>query len=323
ACMSGKYGLDCSYTCHCGADNCNEVTGCSGSCQEGWLGPRCTTENIALRKTTYQSSYIPEYTHIAENAVDGNREEGKCMITGVNLPFTWWEVNLGEDYYIHTLDIYFRSTEYTVRRNGVHIYSSTEANRSNTGRLCGSTTLNSPDVTTVICNSTARYITLYRQQTDNDGKSTMDFCEVEVFICDPGTFGDNCSQFCHCEDGPCNYVTGQCTGGCKPNWVGEKCNGCDSSHYGELCSKQCSSRHCDKATGKSSCDINGTCDKGCDPGWKGTDCMEKCPNRQYGQDCGKSCADRKCLDSSVTCYHVTGECVDGCKRGYQSVDCTK
>ncbi|XP_041347037.1 multiple epidermal growth factor-like domains protein 10, partial [Gigantopelta aegis] len=206
-----------------------------------------------------------------------------------------------------------------VRRNGVHIYSSTEANQSNTGHLCGATTVSSPGVTTVTCGSTARYITLYRENGDN----IMDFCEVEVYVCDAGTFGDDCSQFCHCRDGPCNYTTGYCTGGCKPNWTGSNCSGCDSSHYGVLCSKQCSSRHCDETTGVSSCDVRGSCHRGCDPGWKGTDCLEKCPDGQYEKACGKSCADRNCLDSSNSCDHVTGECDSGCQRGYQSVDCTE
>ncbi|XP_041348900.1 cell death abnormality protein 1-like [Gigantopelta aegis] len=225
ACMSGKYGLDCSYTCHCNAANCNDINGCSSSCQERWSGPRCTTENVALQKTTYQSSYIPGYTDVAVLAVDGNRRAygGVCMITGTNMPYTWWEIDLGRDYYIHKLDIYFR-IDYNVRRNGVHIYSSREANQTNAGHLCGTTTITSPDIATVICDSTARYITLYRNISNSNGESMMDFCEVEVYVCDAGTFGDDCSQFCHCQDGPCNYTTGYCTGGCKPNWTGANCN---------------------------------------------------------------------------------------------------
>ncbi|XP_041374077.1 uncharacterized protein LOC121387119 [Gigantopelta aegis] len=182
ACESGQYGLDCSYTCHCDAANCNGVTGCSGNCQKGWFGPKCTTENVALRKTTYQSSYVPNYTHVAVLAVDGDHRTtgGFCMVTGVNLPYTWWEVDLERDYYIHKLAIYFR-TDFKDRRNGVQIYSSTEVNQTNAGHLCGATTINSRDVTTITCDSTAKYITLYREQTNNDGKSTIDFCEVEVY----------------------------------------------------------------------------------------------------------------------------------------------
>ncbi|XP_041374466.1 multiple epidermal growth factor-like domains protein 10 isoform X2 [Gigantopelta aegis] len=323
--MPGKCGLDCSYTCHCDAADCIDVTGCSGSCQEGWSGPTCTKENVALRKTTYQSSYYPKFTHVAVLAVNGDRRAGGggfCIITGVNQPYTWWEVDLGRDYYIHKLDIYFR-TDYTGHRNGVYIYSSTEANQTNTGHLCGATTINSPDIITVTCDHTARYITLYRNTSNIIGGSIMDFCEVEVYICDPGTFGDDCSQFCYCRSGPCNYTTGECAGGCKPNWAGTKCDGCDSSHYGVLCRKQCSSRHCDETTNISSCDVHGSCDNGCAPGWKGTDCLEKCSDGQYGKVCEKSCVQRNCLDRSSSCDHVTGECAGGCNRGYRSVDCTE
>ncbi|XP_041374069.1 uncharacterized protein LOC121387111 [Gigantopelta aegis] len=127
ACELGTYGLDCNYTCHCDAANCHEVTGCSGSCQKGWSGLRCTTENIALQKTTYQSSYIPGYTDVAVLAVDGDRRAnggGFCIITGVNLPYTWWEVDLERDYYIHKLDIYFRTD---CSDNLVNMYDKAEA----------------------------------------------------------------------------------------------------------------------------------------------------------------------------------------------------
>ncbi|XP_041374076.1 multiple epidermal growth factor-like domains protein 10 [Gigantopelta aegis] len=213
---------------------------------------------------------------------------------------------------------YCRDDTDTYRRNGVYIYSSTEANQTNTGHRCGSTTKNSPGITTVTCGSTARYITLYREIPN--GESTMDFCEVEVYICYPGTFGDDCSQFCHCLNGPCKYSTGECTGGCKPNWSGTKCTVCDFSHYGDLCSKNCSSRHCH---GISTCNANGECSYGCDLGWRGTDCMEKCPFGRYGKYCAKYCTERNCLDSSRSCDRMTGECAGGCNRGYRSVDCSK
>ncbi|XP_041349419.1 protein draper-like [Gigantopelta aegis] len=368
ACMSGRYGLDCNYTCHCDAANCEDVTGCSGSCKKGWSGPRCTTENVALLENAYQSSYLLNYQDVAEHAVDGNRYAiggGPCIITGVNLPHTWWEVDLGRDYYIHKLDIYFR-TDFKARRNGVHIYSSTEARKANTSHLCGAATINSPDVTTVTCDnkvrrngvhiysstearqtntshlcgaatiaspdvttvtcdSTARYITLYQDTTNSQysppGEGAMDFCEVEVYVCDAGTFGDDCSKFCHCLNEPCNHATGNCTGGCKQNWIGQTCSECDSDHYGPLCGKPCSSRHCNVSRGQSSCDKQtGRCDNGCTPGWMEPDCLKECPAYTYGLKCANSCNQRKCL-GNTSCDHVTGKCDHGCVRGYQDEDC--
>ncbi|XP_041379689.1 multiple epidermal growth factor-like domains protein 10, partial [Gigantopelta aegis] len=345
-CMSGKYGLDCSYTCHCDAADCNDVTGCSGSCQERWSGPTCTKENIALQKTAYQSSYTTGYTHVAVIAVNGDRRAnggGVCIITDVNKPYTWWEVDLGRDYYIHKLDIYFR-TDYKARRNGVHIYSSTEANQTDTDHLCGAATINSSDVTAVTCNSTARYITLYQNTQNNQytppGQGAMDFCEVEVYVCDAGTFGDDCSQFCHCLNEPCKYATGKCTGGCKQNWNGQNCSDyefpfirvllvnqvfvipqCDSDHYGLLCGKPCSSRHCNISGGQSTCDKQtGRCDNGCTPGWMEPDCSKECSEYIYGLRCANICNERKCL-GDTSCHHVTGKCDHGCVRGYQDEDC--
>ncbi|XP_041379553.1 multiple epidermal growth factor-like domains protein 10 [Gigantopelta aegis] len=214
------------------------------------------------------------------------------------------------------------------RRNGVHVYSSLEVNKINTGHLCGAATINSPDVTRITCDITAQYITLY-QRTNNDDLDTkydvgtgMDFCEVEVFICDAGTFGDNCTEFCHCQGQPCDYVTGECVGVCKQNWTGKQCNVCDADHYGLLCNASCFNRHCNPSNGTSKCDnITGQCDNGCGPGWIGLDCTQKCPNGRYGKDCKESCRNRHCLGNSP-CDHVKGKCASGCDRGYELPDCT-
>ncbi|XP_041346895.1 multiple epidermal growth factor-like domains protein 11, partial [Gigantopelta aegis] len=232
-CPEGHYGLDCSYTCHC-TSGCDSVTGCSGGCTKGWSGPKCTIENVALNKTAYQSGYHPTVVHPPSYAVDGNTDQGSygslCIVTPSLEPYTWWEVDLGRPYYIHQLAVHFR-TDYVAPRNDVHVFSSLKMNQTNTSHLCGVTTLNSSDVTYITCNDTAQYITLF-QGTNNDdvdvehynpGKR-MDICEVEVFICDAGTFGDNCTEFCHCQGQPCNYTTGECVGGCKQNWTGTQCD---------------------------------------------------------------------------------------------------
>ncbi|XP_041374097.1 protein draper-like [Gigantopelta aegis] len=274
ACTSGTYGLDCNYTCHCNTRNCNDVTGCSDTCNKGWSGPKCNIQNIALGKVTMQSSYWRNSIN-SSRAVDGMMNtkftENSCIHTGIWSSLEWWQVDLGRNIYIHKLAIYFR-TDVKKRRKGVTVYSSVADKQTNTGHPCGTATLDSPDVTWMICNSTARYITLYR---DTYGDKAMDFCEVQVFICDAGTFGDDCRYFCHCLNGPCNYVTGECSGGCKPNWSGQTCSECDSDHYGPLCGKPCSSRQCDESGGKSSCNkTTGRCDNGCTAGWKEHDCTK-------------------------------------------------
>ncbi|XP_041374108.1 protein jagged-1-like [Gigantopelta aegis] len=318
ACTPGTYGLGCSYACHC-STNCNDVIGCSGSCLRGWSGPKCNKENIALDKGTNQNSYWETWMKSAR-AVDGSLKTrfqyNSCIHTAGGRPFTWWKVDLAEDYYIHKLAIYFRRDN-TGRRNGVKVYSSVDVNQTNTGHLCGSATLDSPDVTWMTCDNTSRYITLYQDTYNERTRDTaMDFCEVQVFVCDAGTFGDNCTMFCHCQDGPCNYVTGECSGGCKPNWTGHTCSECDSNHYGHLCENSCSNKHCNGSCNK----LTGQCENGCTAGWMELDCTKKCSESTYGFQCANNCNQRNCLGNS-SCDHVAGTCDQGCDRGYQGEDC--
>ena len=67
-------------------------------------------ENVATNKPAYQSSFY--VTRVSPGkAVDGNIQSsgGYCILTNINQPFTWWEVNLGEQYFIHEVIIYFRT----------------------------------------------------------------------------------------------------------------------------------------------------------------------------------------------------------------------
>ncbi|XP_041347307.1 multiple epidermal growth factor-like domains protein 11 isoform X3 [Gigantopelta aegis] len=325
-CPDGRYGLDCSYTCHC-TSGCDDVTGCSGNCKKGWSGPTCNMNNLALNKPAFQSSHYEGDTSPPSNGVDGHHTQvTSCILTDLFQNNSWWEVDLGKPHYIHNVTVHF-TMGLRARRNDVHVYSSLEENQTNTGHLCGAATINSPDVTRITCDTTAQYITLY-QGTNNDiyppyyVGTAMDFCEVEVFICDAGTFGDDCTEFCHCQGQPCNYVTGECVGGCKQNWTGTQCNVCDYDHYGSLCSAGCSNRHCDQTNGISRCDkLTGRCDTGCESGWTGPDCTKKCPHGTFGKGCKKSCENRHCLENSL-CDHVAGKCVGGCDRGYEPPDCT-
>ena len=44
--------------------------------------------------------------------------------------------------------------------------------------------------------------------------------------CSNGTFGENCSQQCHCVTGRCDVSTGQCldTGQCRDGWTSTSCD---------------------------------------------------------------------------------------------------
>ena len=49
--------------------------------------------------------------------------------------------------------------------------------------------------------------------------------------------------------------------------------------------------------------------------------ITECSESRYGQGCSKLCNKRKCIGER-SCDHVTGKCLQGCDRGYQSEDCT-
>ncbi|XP_041374578.1 uncharacterized protein LOC121387498 [Gigantopelta aegis] len=111
-CSPPMYGLGCNYTCHCNTVNCHAVTGCSGGCDGGWHGSNCNKENIALKKHTSQSSYFSEWWKNSSLAVDGSLVQGSgaeyCMFTEPGHPYTWWQVDLDKEYYIHKLAVHFR-----------------------------------------------------------------------------------------------------------------------------------------------------------------------------------------------------------------------
>ncbi|XP_041347309.1 uncharacterized protein LOC121367260 [Gigantopelta aegis] len=182
-CLDGRYGLDCSYTCHC-TSGCNDVTGCSGNCTKGWSGPTCNMNNLALNKPASQSSHYNGDSTPPSNGVDGDYTSQ--IFTDIHQD-NWWEVDLEKAYYIHNVTVHFRR-DYKPRRNGVQVYRSLERNQTKTYHLCGAATIDSPDVTRITCNNKARYIKLY-QGTNNNNLDTkdhnagtaMDFSEVEVF----------------------------------------------------------------------------------------------------------------------------------------------
>nr|XP_022308432.1 scavenger receptor class F member 1-like [Crassostrea virginica] len=89
--------------------------------------------------------------------------------------------------------------------------------------------------------------------------------------------------------------------------------GCRSQgHYGKNCSIFCP-QNCLYGV----CDINGDC-PGCVAGYKGRTCNEECCVGTYGQFCTEICG--ACVDKEP-CHHVNGNCMNGCERGYQGMQC--
>ena len=71
------------------------------------------SENVALNKPATMSSYSYYPEGGPSHAVDGDLTQGffgsNCILTSVSYPFTWWQVDLGSEFYVHKLDIHFKT----------------------------------------------------------------------------------------------------------------------------------------------------------------------------------------------------------------------
>ncbi|XP_048256575.1 multiple epidermal growth factor-like domains protein 11 [Haliotis rufescens] len=195
---------------------------------------------------------------------------------------SWWRVDLNDTVLIREVTIYFR-TDYRPRRNGIKVYStnSTDVPSGDNcynviGRSDGSWI---PDVTRAPCSGMGRYILLYTT-VHNDGDTStslpvLDFCEVDVDVCGPGTFGSDCDNYCHCDGDVCNYVSGVCPSGiCMSGWGSDSCDtGCvQGVQYGAGCVGNCSARMCEGGSGTCPRETD-RCEDGCQSGWEGMDCI--------------------------------------------------
>ncbi|XP_071088252.1 receptor-type tyrosine-protein phosphatase epsilon-like isoform X2 [Haliotis cracherodii] len=324
SCPTGKFGDSCFYSCHCG-DSCDQTTGvCGGDCDAGWMGgdgATCQIGNVAYKKTTTssQTGYASS-GWTADKAVDGNRgqvmEEGSCF--HASKQGSVWTVDLGQPYRIHDVRIYNRAGYIWRLRNAVISLSNVSTPTVPCYAFPNDTAQTSKSVYDVImtCDVTGRYFTI----TLNT--ELLNLCEVEVFVCSHGTFGELCNHFCHCSDGPCDRFSGICAGDCRPGWQGQNCStACDKDQYGVNCNETCGNRKC--AAAPSSCDRHtGSCNTGCLPGWTEVDCKQECSLGTYGQNCSLLCTDRNCAGNS-SCDHVTGKCVTRCKPGWMGIDCVE
>ncbi|XP_067678679.1 receptor-type tyrosine-protein phosphatase epsilon-like [Haliotis asinina] len=289
--------------------------------------------NAALKKQAWMSSTW-DHRLVASKAVDGETSANSHWFsahTRGRERKAWWKVDLESEVQSPLVRLYFR-TNYKRRRNGVLLYtSSTNSSGRGEAMLCYNVTgrrdgWNIPDILNTICYGIWRFLTVYTE-TDNDGKgAVLDFVEVEVWICNPGTYGDGCNKECasrHCktQNGTCDRVTGNCPDGCTSGWAGTDClEACANGTYGDGCKESCDARHC--KTPNDTCHfVTGNCSEGCKSGWNGDDCSSVCNPGTYGDGCNKECASRHCKTQNGTCDRVTGNCPDGCTSGWAGTDC--
>ncbi|XP_071088256.1 protein draper-like [Haliotis cracherodii] len=321
SCPLGTFGDSCSYTCHCG-QSCHQTTGvCGGVCDGGWVGGNggtCQKENVALGRHASSPTRLWSSAWSADKAVDGNSnqdvQKNSCF-NSADYVRSSWTVDLGDDYRIHDVRIYHQKNHLPrIRTAALHLSNTSKTPCAPCYTFPSNTSVTGNGIYDVVCGGIGRYFTI----TD---PTHLNLCEVEIYVCSPGVFGDSCNQFCHCLQAACDPVSGVCPGDCRPGWQGDRCDTeCDADYYGVNCMDICTNRKCSDVN--SSCDrYNGSCDKGCLPGWRGVDCTQECNNGTYGANCNMTCSERKCAGDS-SCGHVRGTCTSGCVSGWKGEDCT-
>ncbi|XP_069125998.1 receptor-type tyrosine-protein phosphatase kappa-like isoform X3 [Argopecten irradians] len=340
-CPVGSFGDLCQYQCHCAfGAACNPTTGeCFAGCEDGYIGePVCQIKNVALGKQTDQNG---DTTITSSLVVDGDRrQDGSTYACSravdTKYPFiAWWYVDLGKNVSLNRIKIYFRNDlpVNTPRREGVRVYVTSTPLDFDNNALCYKDILKPdgiiapPDILDLKnCTTRGRYVIVYNERplvdpmncptTTYSCWANLEVCEVEVYACTEGTFGEKCNQFCHCKNGTCDQNTGICPGReCREGWMGDRCDiSCPDGKYGSGCNQTCG-----RCRNGDVCEtMFGTCPDGCEPGFDGPACEDPCPAFRYGQTCLGRCDN---CANNTDCDKVSGFCPGRCDRGWHGVRC--
>ncbi|XP_060598157.1 multiple epidermal growth factor-like domains protein 6, partial [Ruditapes philippinarum] len=124
-------------------------------------------------------------------------------------------------------------------------------------------------------------------------------------------YGSYCQYRCSpgCHDGRCRKIDGYCPSGCKPAYIGDKCDACSPGTYGNYCELPCP-ENCYECFSASNCTV-------CKTGFYGETCTKTCSSGCYG-NC--SLADGLCLECRPGFF---GDLCDTCKNGTYGVNCSK
>uniref|UniRef100_K1QCV5 Uncharacterized protein n=1 Tax=Magallana gigas TaxID=29159 RepID=K1QCV5_MAGGI len=197
--------------------------------------------------------------------------EDSCTHTDVGQTSAWLRVDLGAEYSVYRVMIWYRNDRgvvtNTVRLQGYSVRVSNDT-LSIPPNVCfqHDGTSQIPVVTTNDCPRIARYVWLY-----NEGRSPetiLEICEVQIYGCELNHYGENCTS-CGIGCEVCDITSGctKCLSGhvfpaceCPPGWYGVGCT--------EACSLNCFLSVCHTETGE--------CSSGCNAGYLGDFCNERC-----------------------------------------------
>ncbi|XP_046552770.1 receptor-type tyrosine-protein phosphatase mu-like isoform X6 [Haliotis rubra] len=297
---------------------CSQV-GDPDRCQEGWFGSYCQRQNIALGRSATQSSTFSESSVRTGNTAHSFEAwyavDGRATTDFYSKPLTCthtlggvqtWTVNLNNSNRdkIQHIRLYLRQN-FQDRNNGMKIYVG--------GQLCIGWSWNTYPlaITDFKCQQALTGNNLQIQT-----RSFLTLCEVQIFVCSDGWFGEDCDKQCHCSQNTevCDKITGQCLSGCAPGYMGTDCQtACPDGYYGN-CTSKCgnclNAADCNKATG--------ICPGGCAAGWQADICLQPCTDGYYGPKCGFQCGN--CVDGDV-CIKTNGTCPGGCAAGWINDTC--
>ncbi|XP_078327558.1 uncharacterized protein LOC111116617 isoform X1 [Crassostrea virginica] len=290
-------------------------------------------DQLVQENITEAVSSTTHARHRASFAVDGDFSQKIkiCSHTaiGQGIREVWLRIDLRDIYSIKSVKFWYRD-DMIVRLPGYSIRVSNSSVLPPAENSCytdsGNVTL--PNIIENDCERTARYVWFY-QDNDDESRSFLanyfyrpnpiiEICEVEVFGCETGRYGVNCTSTCeHCKNNAsCDIVSGECDGnGCSNNKLEPPfCTDCVVGLFGENCKE-----HCNRLCKNSNCDkTTGRCISGCEDGYVGSYCNTTCPRGKYGPGCSKIC--NHC-QQNTNCHHVTGTCFSGCNEGYKGELC--
>ncbi|XP_046566122.1 protein draper-like [Haliotis rubra] len=317
-------GTPTDAACHCNtaaacavfpSSPCSQV-----GCQDGWFGSYCQRRNIAIGQRATQSSTFTEnsdrtgytdYRFEARYGVDGRATTNfyskpfTCTHTATGDKQPTWTVHLSSSHTdkIQHIKLYLRDG-FLDRNKGMKINVG--------GQLCfqWSTDRYPPASADVKCQQALTGNTLIIQTSEY-----LALCEVQIFVCSDGWFGEDCDKQCHCfvNTEICDKITGQCLSGCAPGYMGTDCQTeCPDGYYGN-CTTECgnclNAADCNKTTG--------ICLGDCEPGWLTDTCLQPCEEGYYG-DCTSKCGN--CYNAAC-CNKDTGICPGGCAAGWLTGTC--
>uniref|UniRef100_A0A8W8NGP5 protein-tyrosine-phosphatase n=3 Tax=Magallana gigas TaxID=29159 RepID=A0A8W8NGP5_MAGGI len=215
-----------------------------------------------------------------------------------DVPYTWWNVDLGAVHSVHNIRIQFRDYGHMYGCYALHVYGCQKPCPVN----CEESRCDAANGTCIGC----------------EPGWIGEYCQT---ACPAGYYGLKCESECVgvCKDKePCNHTNGLCDKGCDDGWTGTNCTeACPPNSYGPNCIFTCG--HC-------SDDIpcnrtTGNCDRGCKPGYTGKFCDTGCKHGKFGTDCSNHCSGN-CLFKN-TCNPTNGHCDNGCDSGYLEEFCNK